>query len=120
MCKTPGRLCNIPQAQLLVLPIKGELPSPLQRAARETGIRKDAAALRADVVFVEQVGSPVAFARLALSPSQLLLPHLGKPGPALCAAEPSPLGFDGEKPPGPSQEPAAGPGSVSTLSSKGM
>lgn len=117
MCKTPGRLCNIPQAQLLVLPIKGELPSPLQRAARETGIKKDAAALRADV---EQVGSPVAFARLALSPSQLLLPHLGKPGPALCAAEPSSLGFDGEKPPGPSQEPAAGPGSVSTLSSKGM
>ncbi|EPY73296.1 Ras and Rab interactor 2 isoform 1-like protein [Camelus ferus] len=61
-----SRLCNIPQAQLLVLPVKGELPGPLQRASRERRTAEDAAALPADSVFVKQVGSPVAFSEFAL------------------------------------------------------
>lgn len=43
-----------------------------------------------------------------------------RPGRLSATAKPSRKGFEGEKPPEPSHEPAAGPGSISTLSSKGM
>lgn len=51
-------MCNIPQAQLLVLPIKGELPGPPRRAPPGEVDWEGWLALRGDSVFVKRVREP--------------------------------------------------------------